>query len=118
MLYFLGRDDDQVKVRGFRIELGEIESWAREHPGILHAAAWVDDHAVLGAHITLAVPGRPGDDLTAAVREFLSAHIPSYMQPNRVVQVTDWPLNSNGKTDKRALRARLRVEPAEPSRSP
>jgi len=40
-LYYVGRNDDQVKLRGYRIELGEIETRLCNHPAVKDAVAMV-----------------------------------------------------------------------------
>ncbi|TPG56854.1 amino acid adenylation domain-containing protein [Roseomonas nepalensis] len=105
-LVFRGRADRQVKIRGYRVEMQEVED-------ALRAAGGLDLAAVL--------PWPPGDAAAAVVgfvprgvpleRILLGcrARLPDYMVPSRLVEVADWPLNANGKTDYGALRA-LMVE--------
>ena len=101
-LCYLGRVDRQVKILGNRVELFEVE-------GVLRSAAACDSVAAL------AWPIRDGIayGLTAVVaeesltNEIILAEcrrrLPPYMVPSRLVRVTEWPLNSNGKTDYSAL---------------
>src|SRR5205807_499170 len=44
------------------------------------------------------------------VRKFLSDRLPEYLLPAHVVAIDVLPLNSNGKVDRKALAASLRVE--------
>ncbi|KDM91475.1 non-ribosomal peptide synthase/polyketide synthase [Photobacterium galatheae] len=117
-LEYLGRNDQQVKIRGFRIELGEIETQLGAHPALRDVA--VD--ALPGSHgekrlIAWIVPktlqedgehkeGKTTSDqeqLTADVRQFLSARLPDYMIPAAFVCMQALPISPNGKLDRRAL---------------
>ncbi|MFE0846800.1 non-ribosomal peptide synthetase [Streptomyces rochei] len=98
-LEFIGRVDDQVQLKGFRIELGEVESAIRELDGVRDAAVTVADG---GDHLVAHVVGRAPGDLTEA----LSARLPAYMVPGRVLPLDALPLTVNGKLDREALRAR------------
>ncbi len=80
-LEFIGRVDDQVQLKGFRIELGEVESAIRELDGVRDAAVTVADG---GDHLVAHVVGRARGDLT----EVLSARLPAYMVPGRVLPWT------------------------------
>ncbi|WBB73869.1 amino acid adenylation domain-containing protein [Micromonospora sp. WMMD1128] len=113
-LEFLGRTDHQVKVRGHRIELGEVEAALLAHPAVAAAVVLaVGQPTRLAATIVPrpeaaaddAEEGRPsvgGDELLAFLRERLPAH----SVPASVTSVTELPLTSNGKVDRRALAAR------------
>jgi amino acid adenylation domain-containing protein len=104
-LVHLGRLDDQVKIRGYRIELGEIEAVLRGHPGVRDV-------------VVLAAPGPGGEpELHAfytgtradadALAGTLGARLPRYMQPASFLYVEDFPVNANGKVDRRRLADRL-----------
>ncbi|HIC79664.1 MAG TPA: amino acid adenylation domain-containing protein, partial [Kiloniellaceae bacterium] len=101
-LEFIGRVDDQIKVRGYRIEPGEIES-------LLKADERVGDALVIargegGDKRLLAYVLGDADDeqLGASLRTALSQRLPSYMVPLAVQVLVTWPLNANGKLDRRA----------------
>ena len=104
-LEFLGRNDSQVKVRGFRIELGEIEARLSEHPAVRECVVVVrgdgGDEAQLVAYVVpAAAPPEP-----AALRAHLLALLPDYMVPAAYVPLAGFPLNENGKLDRKALPA-------------
>ncbi|MFF2812643.1 amino acid adenylation domain-containing protein [Streptomyces sp. NPDC058000] len=99
-LVFLGRVDDQVKVRGHRIEVGEIEAALTRHPHIREAVA-VARESDLGGTLVAFYTGTeiPAAELTAFLRE----QFPVYMIPGRFVHQEAFPLNANGKVDRKAL---------------
>jgi tyrocidine synthetase III len=106
----LGRADDQVKVNGIRIELAEIERALLRLTDITGAAARVhrqqDDHLVLIGYYT----GRPMDngDLRAELKKILNA----YAIPAWLIHLEEFPRNSNGKIDKKALPLPEELQPA------
>lgn len=105
-LFFLGRDDDQVKVRGFRVEPAEIEAVLTRHPAVRQAAAVVredrpNDKKVVAYAVLEAGTPVDGDHLRQAIAE----ELPDYMVPTAVVVVDRMPLTANGKLDRTALPA-------------
>jgi amino acid adenylation domain-containing protein len=105
-LVYLGRLDGQLKVLGHRVELGEVEAAARQASG-------VDAVVALGWPMTSS--GADGIELFLQAREFdtdsllekLKAKLPLYMVPRNVRVLNHFPLNSNGKFDRVALRRKL-----------
>lgn len=104
-LIYLGRLDFQVKLRGFRIELAEIEAALNTEPEIEQAVVvlWPnsDDGGELAAYCRPVAGCQPG--LEARLRNALAGRLPSYMIPSAYVLVDSFPLNANGKVDRKRL---------------
>ncbi|MEP0389790.1 MAG: amino acid adenylation domain-containing protein, partial [Dokdonia sp.] len=98
---FFGRIDDQVKIRGIRIELGEIESQLERIDFVSQALAVVhgsEDNKQLIAYLC------GEEELNQnEVRKILSSRLPDYMIPTGYIWLDSFPLNANGKIDKRGL---------------
>jgi len=102
----LGRLDHQVKLRGFRIELGEIESTLAAHPAIAQAVVVLGDAPSPGDDkqlVAFLVTRDCAEPLADELRSHVAARVPAYMVPARFAVVAAFPLNSNGKIDRRAL---------------
>ncbi|MFI0355761.1 amino acid adenylation domain-containing protein [Actinomadura sp. 9N407] len=104
---FLGRLDRQVKIRGQRVEIGEVETVLRGHPGVLQAVADVE-----AGELVAYVAPREAPDLER-LRGHCAGRLPAFMLPTRLVRLDALPLNTAGKVDLDALRAR-----AVPERTP
>ena len=108
---FIGRNDDQVKVRGFRVELGEIENALNGLPGVKDRVVMArDEMAGEKQLVAYVVPQdaamaeeAASATLVSALREHLRAHLPEHMVPTAFVVMPAFPLNPNGKVDKKAL---------------
>ncbi|MFI9362249.1 amino acid adenylation domain-containing protein [Kitasatospora sp. NPDC053057] len=102
---FVGRSDHQVKIRGMRVELGEIETVLLGHPQVKDAVVVIAAEGPvqrLVAFVTAVDPADPpGFD---AVREHAKEWLPHYMIPAQLVVEDSFPLNANGKVDRRALK--------------
>jgi amino acid adenylation domain-containing protein len=103
-LEFVGRVDHQVKIRGYRIELGEIESVLGRHEEIREVIVipWEygpGDKRLVAYLVPNELPGPSADDL----RSFLEGELPDYMVPTAFVTLEAFPLNENGKVNRKAL---------------
>jgi D-alanine--poly(phosphoribitol) ligase subunit 1 len=108
MLFFEGRIDNQVKLHGYRIELADVEA-------NLRALAGVRDAVVLpvlkqGAVDSLAAfvilneqPARSEFQMACALKGQMIERLPPYMIPRRFSFLESFPLNTNGKADRRRL---------------
>jgi amino acid adenylation domain-containing protein len=105
-LVYLGRADHQVKVQGYRVELGEIEATLRDVAGVDVAIAlgWPENES--GADGIVAFVGAEALDVPGVLRR-AAERLPAYMAPRAIHLVSEFPLNANGKVDRKALRARL-----------
>ena len=105
-IIFLGRIDRQLKVRGNRVEPIEIEALLERTPGIMQAHVDLitlenEETPVLCAWIRTSPDSSKtvGDDARARLKLL----VPDAFVPSRIVEVTSFPLNSNGKIDRSAL---------------
>ena len=105
-LVYLGRVDNQIKIQGYRVELGEIEAVLREVSGAEVAIAVGWPVTASGADGIVGFVGEPKADADALL-DAARARLPSYMQPSAIHLVDTFPLNANGKVDRKALLARL-----------
>ncbi|MEH2235674.1 amino acid adenylation domain-containing protein [Nostoc sp.] len=103
---FLGRIDHQVKIRGFRIELGEIEAILGQHPALTQTLV-IAREDVTGEKQLVAYVVASSEQIPSQVelRRFLQGQLPEYMVPGFFVFLDTFPLNPNGKIDRRALPA-------------
>jgi amino acid adenylation domain-containing protein len=105
-LIWIGRADNQVKLRGYRVELGEIEIVLHSAPGVHGAVVFLEPggNDLAAAIVPEAAQDEPGED---RLREYLSQRLPGYMIPARIHTLPEFPLNPNGKIDRRAVRNML-----------
>src|SRR5581483_4612365 len=103
---YLGRIDHQVKLRGFRIELGEIESVIAECPGVRQAVAVVREDVPGDKRLVAYVVGSSAADVQLdTIRAHAKDKLPDYMVPSNFVVLTDLPMTTSGKVDRKALPA-------------
>jgi len=99
---YLGRVDHQIKVQGHRVELGEVESLLRQEAGVEVAVAVGWPVTASGAEgIEAFLMGNKLEPQT--IREKLKSKLPSYAVPRRIHLLSEFPLNPNGKIDRRRL---------------
>ncbi|MCP4216284.1 MAG: amino acid adenylation domain-containing protein, partial [bacterium] len=99
---YLGRIDRQLQLRGFRTEPAEIEIVLTQNENIADAAVTLvqnkNDEKTLLAYL---VPR--GELNLEGLRSYLAGKLPHHMIPAHFIQLTELPLNANGKLDRRAL---------------
>ncbi|MFD3806655.1 amino acid adenylation domain-containing protein [Streptomyces sp. NPDC058619] len=99
-----GRRDGQVKIRGYRIELSEVDGAVNRLPGV-ETAVTLAREVVGEKRLVTFYTGTAEPDRTEFKRQ-LAEIIPDYMHPEILVHLDAFPLNSNGKTDRKVLAAR------------
>jgi amino acid adenylation domain-containing protein len=103
-LVFLGRADYQVKIRGHRVEPGEIEQVLRTHPTVHDAVVLAKaDHHGEKRLVAYAVPCEGQSLAERTLHEYIAEQVPSYMVPGLFVLMEKFPINTNGKVDRKAL---------------
>ncbi|MCX8129438.1 MAG: non-ribosomal peptide synthetase [Clostridia bacterium] len=102
-IYYLGRNDGQIKIRSHRIEVAEIMTILNKHKHIKSSLVVVNDDA--GYKKLIAYFIMDDNKLFDAneISEFLSEYLPKYMIPNHYVLIDQWPLTPNKKIDKSKL---------------
>jgi D-alanine--poly(phosphoribitol) ligase subunit 1 len=103
-LHFKGRADFQVKHMGYRIELEEIEA-AFNHLPVVKECAVVYQKLGEGMGQILAFVATSSPVSQEELLQNVSAIVPSYMVPRRVVVMDLLPKNANGKIDRVTLQA-------------
>lgn len=106
-LEFVGRQDHQVKIRGFRVELNEIEAALARHQAIRENIATVrednpDDKRLVVYFVPIDTKVSPG---AQGLREFLKHTLPDHMIPAEFIVLEKFPLDPNGKIDRKSLPA-------------
>lgn len=105
LFFYLGRNDNQVKLNGYRIELEEISNVLLTHPSIKNATVV----PLTSGHVTkkivsfVIVDDKGFQNMNEELKSFLLNYLPSYMIPSEFIVKQEFPLNSNYKTDKKAL---------------
>ncbi|MGV7211556.1 non-ribosomal peptide synthase/polyketide synthase [Oxalobacteraceae bacterium A2-2] len=105
MVECLGRADTQVKLRGFRIELGHIESLLGQHPAVQEAVVVARADGGREKCLAAYIVSHGEAPKSAALRQFLAARLPDYMQPAAYVFLDALPLTPNGKVNRKVLPA-------------
>ncbi|WP_426194714.1 acyl-CoA ligase (AMP-forming), exosortase A system-associated [Massilia sp. DWR3-1-1] len=102
-LYFIGRDDDIIKVSGYRVSPTELEEVVLELDDLDEVIAFGVPHPELGqAIVLLATAATGGVADAAAVRKLCQRRLPSYMVPSHVgMRIEPFPRNPNGKIDRK-----------------
>ena len=107
-----GRIDFQVKFNGFRIELQDIEANLLSLPQVEHAIVLPkenEQHKVTALVAVLVVNDHDAPDraYTKQLKADLAPLIMDYMMPTKFVYLKDFPLNQNGKIDRKALESEI-----------
>lgn len=95
---YLGRKDAQVKLRGFRIELGQIETVMTKHPSITQACVMLESSKKENL-VAYYVVEKGIEVNEASIKKYLLNILPDYMVPSQLIQLSDFPINHNGKID-------------------
>jgi D-alanine--poly(phosphoribitol) ligase subunit 1 len=100
-IIYLGRIDFQTKIQGFRVELSEIEFHVKAFLEKINVVAIAYTDTIGNTEIGLAIESKDFD--TAALQEYMKTKMPAYMIPRQIVFAPVFPLNTNGKTDRKVL---------------
>lgn len=102
--HHVGRKDSQVKIRGSLVELGEVEAALLRLDGVREALAVLrDGHDGSETLVAYYIPKEGQRPSASSLRASLKAALPDYMVPAAYVPMEAFPVNSNGKLDRRQL---------------
>nr|ADU90660.1 putative syringomycin synthetase [Collimonas sp. MPS11E8] len=104
VLEFVGREDFQVKIRGQRVEIGEVEKAIGDHENVRQAVVVAardgKERLYLLAYV---IPHRHPAPTIPELRAFVGNRVAGYMVPASFVLMDEFPLNANGKVDRKHL---------------
>ena len=107
-LNILGRIDNQVKINGYRIETQEIEQAIQREDMVEKAFVEISERGKakrIFAFVCTKEPDSLTEEDISYLKEELRKSLPVYMVPYHIEQLEKVPLNSNGKVDRKALKA-------------
>lgn len=124
---FVGRIDHQVKINGFRIEITGIEACLKNHPSITDALILVKQKGEIKKLIAYIIPKNeatiPKNNVyvqrthkidTTELNNYLSRWLPAYMIPGKIIEISNFPITTNGKIDREAM---LKIEDFETNKN-
>ena len=108
LLFFDGRQDDQIKLHGYRIELGDIEANLMALPSVQDAVVIPrlkdgQPNSLSAFVIKKEATTLTNIELARLLRQELGQHLPAYMLPRKFHFLDTFPMNANGKVDRRRL---------------
>lgn len=103
IIHYVNRKDWMLKINGQRVEPGEIESVMKRIPGVTGAVVQGVDNG-RGSKYLCGWYTSDGEDIEKEkLIAFLEERLPHYMVPLRYVHLDKFPLNANGKIDRKNL---------------
>ncbi|SEA60626.1 acyl-CoA ligase (AMP-forming), exosortase A system-associated [Paraburkholderia sartisoli] len=106
-LYFVARNDAQIKRSGYRISPEEIEEMVHASGLVREAVALGIPDEALGEAVALLVVMASDAASLDDLRDWCVKSLPRYMVPQHIVACGEIPRNPNGKFDRTALRTAL-----------
>ncbi|MBP6024291.1 AMP-binding protein [Ferruginibacter sp.] len=104
-IMYLGRIDSQIKVQGFRVELSEIEFFAKEYLKKINAVAIAFTNKINNTEIGMVIEAEEFD--TKELISYMKTKMPGYMIPTQLRFINSFPLNTNGKIDRKPLKEKF-----------
>lgn len=100
---FKGRRDDQVKINGFRVDLLEIDEKLRLASKRRAMSIPLRNELNQITNLVAAVEGDEDNKIKDDIVSTLKNYLPFYMQVHDIVFIIEFPVNYNGKLDRKAL---------------
>ncbi|WP_288222069.1 D-alanine--poly(phosphoribitol) ligase subunit DltA [uncultured Clostridium sp.] len=108
ILYYCGRKDFQIKLNGFRIEIEDIENNLRKVSNVSNCVVLPVFKDEKISHLASFVTLKEDNGLSSLknsiiIKDELKKYIPSYMIPRNIKVIKEFPINTNGKIDRKKL---------------
>lgn len=106
LIQFMGRVDEQVKIRGFRIEPGEVQHQIEQMTDVgqlLVMARKLKGRQQLVAYLVVPEEVNDSEAWLSEVKTITKQQLPVHMVPQHWVCLDSFPLNANGKVERRSL---------------
>jgi D-alanine--poly(phosphoribitol) ligase subunit 1 len=113
LIYYCGRKDFQIKLNGYRIEIEDIENNLRKLELINNTVVFPvynseNKISHLTAFVTLNSQSSEKEFKVAMrIKEYLKKLVPSYMVPRTIKIKDSFPMNTNGKINRKLLMEEL-----------
>lgn len=101
-LYFSSRIDHMIKISGYRIDALEIQKIINSIDKINNSSVFAQINKNLTKDLCLAIETKQKISIEK-VRRKLKINLPLYSVPKKIFLIKKFPLNSNGKVDKKKL---------------
>jgi len=102
---YVNRKDWQVKINGQRVETGEIEVRMQEIEAIDRAVVLAFKNNRGQDYLCAFYTTRSETVSEAAIKDWLAQCLPEYMIPLQYVPLAAFPVNQNGKLDRKSLKS-------------
>jgi D-alanine--poly(phosphoribitol) ligase subunit 1 len=106
LLFFIGRNDEQIKLNGFRIELTEISNELLKNSSLSDAVTVaLKRDGMVKRIISFVIPAEKHNtsELKTELMKELEAALPYYMLPGDIVPIAEFPYSTSHKIDKNKL---------------
>jgi D-alanine--poly(phosphoribitol) ligase subunit 1 len=103
-LYFIGRNDTQIKHMGYRIELMELEVVLNKIKSVKESCVFYikKENKEIGKLVTVIAIKQKLTKIE--IIEFIKKYLPSYFMPQEIFLIKDLPKNSNGKINRTLIK--------------
>lgn len=108
LLYYVARKDTQVKLNGFRIELTDISNNLNKISAVKNSIVLPVYKEGRVSYLVGFLTLKEEMEMSSLkqgiqIKNELKKLIPSYMVPRRIVIIDEFPMNTNGKIDRKRL---------------
>jgi D-alanine--poly(phosphoribitol) ligase subunit 1 len=101
-IMYLGRIDFQTKIQGYRVELSEIEYHAKKALNKINVVAVPYSTRIGSTELGMVIESIEFD--TSEMIEYMKSKVDEYMIPKKIQFIDKFPLNMNGKIDRKELK--------------